>query len=387
MLTIITAELIVSNPAYRHGGVLVMVDPGEFFNTLKTLAETISVSGHEDELREKVIELLKPYANELYTDALGNVIAVKKGAGKGKVMVAAHMDEIGLMVSHIDKNGFLRIQPIGGWNPLVLPGQRLLIKGENGIVRGVVGLTPPHIMKEEEAKKVPEIKSLFVDVGASSREEAEKMGIRIGSTAVIERSVERLGETRATGRAFDDKVGVAALIHAFKEANPGETDFYAVVTVQEEVGLKGARVTAYKISPDIALAIDVTVAADVPGVPDEAQITRLRKGPAIKIMDGRGGSGLLAHPEVRRRLIEVARERGIPYQLEILPGGTTDAAIIALNKEGVPAGTVSVPTRYIHSPIEVLDLGDAVNTVNLVAGFIESITGEWIRKVKGYRMA
>lgn len=358
----------------------------EFYSTLKRLAETISVSGSEDWIREVVIGLLKPHADEVYTDALGNVIAVKKGAGKGRIMIAAHMDEIGLMVSHIDKNGFLRIQAIGGWNPLVLPGQRLLIRGEKGVVRGVVGLTPPHILSEEEAKKIPEIRKLFVDIGASSREEAEEMGVRVGSVAVIERSVERLGEHRATGRAFDDRVGVAVLIHAFAEAEPGDVDLYAVATVQEEVGLKGARVAAYRISPDVALALDVTIAADVPGVPEESMITKLGGGPAIKVMDGRGGSGLLAHPMVRGKLEEVAREKGIPYQLEILPGGTTDAAIIALNKEGVPAGTVSIPTRYIHSPVEVLDLRDAVNTVKLVAGFTESITGEWIEKVKGSRI-
>lgn len=359
---------------------------GEFFITLKTLAETISVAGHEDELRDIVIELLKPYADELYTDSLGNVIAVKKGSGKGKVMIAAHMDEIGLMVSHIDKNGFLRIQPIGGWNPLVLPGQRLLIKGSRGTIRGVVGMTPPHILKEEEAKKIPDIKKLFVDVGATSKEEVEDMGIRVGSIAVIERTVEKIGEFRVTGRAFDDKVGVAALIHAFKETRPGDADFYAVVTVQEEVGLKGARVAAYRISPDVALAVDVTIAADVPGVPGESQVAKLGEGPAVKIMDGKGGTGLLAHPSVRDKLMEVAREKGIPFQLEILPGGTTDAAIIALNKEGVPAGTISVPTRYIHSPVEVLDLRDAVHTVKLMTGFVESVTGDWIEELRGSRI-
>ncbi|MCE4626612.1 MAG: M42 family metallopeptidase [Desulfurococcales archaeon] len=363
-----------------------MVSMGDFYVTLKTLAETISVAGYEDELRELVIEFLKPYADELYTDSLGNVIAVKKGKGKGKVMVAAHMDEIGLMVSHIDKNGFLRLQPIGGWNPLVLPGQRLLIKGTRGIVRGVIGMTPPHILKEEEAKKIPEIRKLFVDVGARNKDEVEDMGIKVGSIAVIERTVEKIGEHRVTGRAFDDKVGVAALIHAFREAEPGDVDFYAVVTVQEEVGLKGARVAAYRISPDVALAVDVTVAADVPGVPGEAQIAKLGEGPAIKIMDGRSGSGLLAHPAVREKLIEVARTKGIPFQLEILPGGTTDAAIIALNKEGVPAGTVSVPTRYIHSPVEVLDLRDAVNTVKLLTGFVDEITEKWITELRGMRI-
>ncbi len=364
-----------------------LVSEEEFFETLETLSEIISVSGHEDVIREIIIDMVKPYVDELLVDSLGNVIAVKKGRGSGRIMVAAHMDEIGLMVSHIDKNGFLRIQPIGGWNPLVLPGQRLVIRGTKGLVLGVVGMTPPHILPEEERKKVPEINKLFVDIGASSKEEVEKLGVRIGSVAVIERTVERLAGSRVTGRAFDDRVGAAVLVHVLKELEPGDADFYAVFTVQEEVGLKGARVSAFRVSPDAALAIDVTVAADVPGAPEEARVAKLGEGPAIKVMDGRSGSGLLAHPEIRGRLENIAEEEGIPYQLEVLPGGTTDAAIIALNKEGVPAGAVSVPTRYIHSPVEVLDLKDVLNTVRLVRRFVEKADTMWIEKLRGVKLS
>ncbi len=366
-----------------------MVSKNEMFNTLKTLAEAVGVSGHEDEVRGIVVDMLKPYADEVRIDTLGNVVAVKKGsAGKGRVMLAAHMDEIGLMVSHIDKNGFLRFQPIGGWSPIILPGQRVLVLAEDGRkVRGVVGSKPPHIMKPEEAKQVPELKNLFIDIGVTSREEAEKLGITVGSVVVIERTVERLGnEDRVSGKAFDDRVGLAVMIHAFMEADKLESDLYAVATVQEEVGLKGARTSAFSISPDVALALDVTIAADVPGVEESAQITGLGKGPAIKVMDGRSGGGLITHPEVKKMLISIAREEGIPYQLEVLPGGTTDAAIIALNREGVPAGVVSIPTRYIHSPVEVLSLEDTVNAVKLTKRFAEKATPDWITSIKGVKV-
>ncbi len=363
-----------------------MVSKNEFYDTLKSLAEALGVSGYEDEVRGLVIDMLKPYADELWVDALGNVIALKKGSrGGGKVMLAAHMDEIGLMVSNIDKNGFLRVQPVGGWNAVVLPGQRVQILTSNGDrVYGVIGHIPPHIMKPDEAKQVPELKDLFIDVGAKNREAAEKMGIEIGSVVVIERSVEQLGGGDVvSGKAFDDRVGVAVMVHAFRETEANEADVYAVATVQEEVGLKGARTSAYKITPDVAIALDVTVAADVPGVKDTEQISKLGNGPAIKIMDGRAGSGLLTNPHVKKLLVEAAKAENIPYQLEVLSGGTTDATIIALNKEGVPAGVVSIPTRYIHSPVEVLDLQDCVNATRLTKSFVERATLEWIEIIKG----
>lgn len=364
------------------------MDKETFLDTLKRLSEAFGVSGYEDEVRDLVIDMLSPYADSIELDSFGNIIAVKKGGGAGKVMIAAHIDEIGLMVSSIDKNGFIKFQPVGGWNPIILPGQRVLIKTDSGEkVRGVIGYTPPHILKPEESKQVPEIKDLYIDVGASSRDEVLKMGVNIGSTIVIERSVERLGNgDRVSGKAFDDRVGVAVLINVFKEVSNLDVDFYAVATVQEEVGLKGARVSAYRVTPDIALALDTTIAADIPDVKETDQITKIGKGPAIKVMDGRSGSGLITHPEIKKLLIELAEKNKIPYQLEVLPGGTTDAAIIALNKEGVPSGVISIPTRYIHSPVEVLDPNDCINTVKLTKGFIENVSSEWLDKIRGEKI-
>ena len=352
------------------------------FKLLSKLCSVVGPSGFEEDVRGIVIDELKPYADKLWIDSLGNVIAVKKGSrGSSKLMIATHMDEIGLMINHIDDKGFLRFTPIGAWTERILLAQRVLIKTKDGkIIRGVIGSKPPHIMKPEEAQKVVPMKELFIDIGVKSREEAEKLGVTIGSVAVMDRDVVRLGGDTVSGRAFDDRIGVTVLVEAFKALEDHEVDVYAVATVQEEVGLKGARVAAFAIEPHVALAIDVTVANDIPGVPEHEWVTRVGKGPAIKIMDGRSGSGLIAHPAVRELLIKAAEEEKIPYQLEVLPGGTTDASIIQLNKEGVPAGTISVPTRYVHSPIELLSLEDALNTVKLVLAFTKRITREWIEK-------
>ncbi len=355
-----------------------MTTKEEMFRLLEKFCSLVSVSGFEDEMRQAVVEELRTSADEVRIDSMGNVIALKKGGGEGKLMIAAHMDEIGLMIRGVDEKGFLRFVPVGGWSERILPGQRVLIKTEKGPIRGVIGSKPPHLRKPEEEKKVISMDELFIDVGASSRKEVEEMGITVGSVAVLDRAVVKLGSSDVvSGRAFDDKIGLAVMLEAFKEAGP-KVDLYAVATVQEEVGLKGARTAAFSIGPDVALALDVTIAADVPGVEETKQVTKVGKGPAIKVMDGRGGSGLIAHPAVRRLLVEVATGEGIPYQLEVLPGGTTDASAIQLTREGIPAGAVSVPTRYVHSPVEVISLSDAVNSVKLVKAFAESLDRDWM---------
>ncbi len=358
-------------------------DKERLFQILKKLTGVPSPSGFEDKIREVVIEELKPYADKIWVDSMGNVIALKKGAGEGKLMLAAHMDEIALMVKAIDKNGFIRFVPIGGWSPRILPGQRVIIVNLDGkMIRGVIGSKPPHIMKPDEQNKVIPIHELFIDIGVTSREEAENLGVTMGSVIVMERETVRIGNGDiVTGRALDDKIGVAVMIEAFKELENPAVDVYAVATVQEEVGLKGARTAAYSISPDLAIALDVTVASDIPGVSEEDYVTRVGKGPAIKIMDGRAGTGQIVPKPIRDLLIRTAKEDNIPCQLEVLPGGTTDAAAIQLTRSGIPAGTVSIPTRYLHSPVELLSLEDGVNAVRLINGFIRRLNKDWINNV------
>ncbi|MET1160058.1 MAG: M42 family metallopeptidase [Thermoprotei archaeon] len=359
----------------------------EIYSLLKKLCDAIGPSGYEDEVREIVIEEFKKTADQLWTDTLGNVIAVKKGGGEAKLMLAAHMDEIGMFVSHIDDNGFLRVVPIGGIPERTVIYQKVRIKTRTGnVLRGVVGLKPPHILKKEELEKIPEFKDIFIDIGASSREEAEKMGVRIGDIVVYDRELTRHGNNRVTGKALDDRSGLAVLLKAFELIEKPGVDIYAVATVQEEVGLKGARTAAFAISPDAAIALDVTIASDVPDTPKHLWFTQLGKGPAIKIVDGRAATGLISNRRLVDKLVEIAESEKIPYQLEVLAGGTTDASIIALNKEGVPATTISIPARYIHSPVEVVDLTDMENAVKLVKAFSEKVEAEFLKKLHGEKI-
>jgi len=357
----------------------------ELVEMLKKLTEVPGPSGREDDVRNIVAEYLKPYIDKLWVDAWGNLISLKKGTSSdGRVMIAAHMDEIGLFVSHIEEDGFLRVVPIGGIIERTLLYQRVVLRTRDGrLLRGVVGLKPPHVAKPEELQKVPEFRELFVDIGASSKEEVEKLGVRVGDIMVFDRDLVELANDRVASKAFDDRVGVVSLIKAAQLIEKPSFDTYFVATVQEEVGLKGARTSAFAISPDVALALDVTIASDVPGVSKAEWYTKIGMGPAIKIADGRNASGLIAHPKVVDLLINVAEKHKIPYQLEIISGGTTDASIIALNKEGVPAGTVSIPSRYIHSPVEVVDLKDVYNAALLVARFTEELTPTWLKELKG----
>jgi len=359
----------------------------EIYSLLKKLCSAVGPSGYEDDVRGIVIDELKKHADQLWVDTLGNVVAVKKGRNRGKLMVAAHMDEIGMFVSHIDDNGFLRVVPIGGLPERALLFQRVIVKTRRGnVLRGVIGLKPPHILKKEEMEKIPEIKDLFVDIGASSREEAEKMGVRVGDIIVFDRELQLHGTNRVSGKALDDRSGLAVLLKAFENIGEPSVDVYAVATVQEEVGLKGARTAAYGITPDAAIALDVTVASDVPDTPKHLWFVELGKGPAIKVVDGRAATGLISNRRLVDKLIEIAESEGIPYQVEVAAGGTTDASIIALNKEGVPASTISIPARYIHSPVEVVDLADMENAVKLTKALAEKVEPEFLERLHGQRI-
>jgi len=353
-----------------------------FFGILKRLSDAFGVSGYEDEVRGVVVDLLGEYADEIRVDRFGNVIAVKHvGKGYPRILWDSHMDEIGFFVRHVDDRGFIYLSPVGGWSERVLPGQRVRIHtAPDRFIRGVIGSKPPHLLKPEEREKVTPLEKLFVDIGVSSREEAEKLGVNVGAPVDLDREAVRLAGTRVTGKAFDDRVGTAALIEAFKRIDPSEQEIYLVVAVQEEVGLKGARVAAQQVQPDAAIAVDVTTANDVPDVPRQEWVAELGKGPVLKVADGHGASGLIANPRLLSLLEETAKELGIPYQRSILPGGTTDATIIALTGKGVPSAVVAVPTRYIHSPVELLDLRDALAAARLVEAATLRITERWYKE-------
>ena len=349
-----------------------MMGSQEFIDLLKRLSEVFGPSGFEDEVRDLVIKELEPYVNDLIVDRWGNVIGIRYGRRRDlKVIV------------NIDKNGFLRFRAIGGWNEVTLVGQRVIIKTTDGKkIKGVIGSRPPHVTPPGKEREAPELKDLFIDIGASSEEEVKKLGVRVGSVAVLDRGFEVLNETVVTGKAFDDRVGLAVMLWTARQLKDSEVTVYFVATVQEEVGLRGAQIAADRVYPDFAIALDTTIAADVPGVNDREFVTRIGKGPAIKVMDGGRGNVFIAHPKLTNFLISVAEELKIPYQLEVLIGGTTDALGIAFRRDGIPATTISIPTRYVHSPVELLNINDALNGARLLTEVLVRADERFIQELR-----
>ncbi len=337
---------------------------------LKKLADAPGVSGFEDEVRDIMINELKDSVDKIEVDQLGNLIATRNGKPDGKkIMLAAHMDEIGLMIRYIDKNGFIKFSKIGGINDQMLLNQEVSIHTSNGIVTGVIGSKPPHRMKEAERKKVIDYENMFIDIGVSDKEEAEKI-VKLGDPITIKQEFTELGKLYK-GKALDNRIGCAVLVEVMKKAESDAT-IYGVGTVQEEVGLKGAKTAAFKLNPDMALALDVTIAGDHPGIKEEDAPAKTGKGPGIILTDA-SGRGLITHPKIKELLISVADEEEIPYQLEVSEGGTTDATAIHLTREGIPTGVISPPTRYIHTPVSVVAMEDVENAVKLILAVLERI--------------
>ncbi|UCE16493.1 MAG: M42 family metallopeptidase, partial [Candidatus Bathyarchaeota archaeon] len=295
---------------------------------LEKLSNACGVAGREEEIQALMKKWLKPHVDEVKEDKLGNIIGIKRGKEDSpKVMLAAHMDEIGLMVKNVTKEGFVQFTKIGGINDRILTSQKVLVHTDKGPIIGVIGSKPPHILKEEEKKKVIEADKLFIDVGATNKKDAQKIGLRIGDPISFDIKFTRVGKDAVVGKAFDDRVGCAAMIETLRKLRKVNCKVYAVGTIQEEVGLRGATVAAFQLRPDVGLALDVTVAGDVPGVQEVEAPIKMRKGPSITVTD----YGLITHPKVLKWFIAAAEENKISYQLESTLGGTTDAARIALS--------------------------------------------------------
>jgi len=343
----------------------------KFVKVLERLSNACGVAGREDEVRALMKDLLTPNVDEVQEDRLGNVIGVRRGRNDApKVMIAAHMDEIGLMVKNVTAEGFVQFAKIGGIDDRILIAQKVIVHTEKRPLTGVIGSKPPHILKDDEKKKVIEAEALFIDVGASSNKEAEAMGIHVGNPVSFDITFTRLGDDVVVGKAFDDRVGCAVLTAIMERLGDVDCTVYAVGTIQEEVGLRGATTAAFSLSPDIGIALDATVAGGVPGVKEVETSIKMRRGPAITVAD----RGLITHPRVLRLLIDAAEKGGIPFQLETGLPGSTDAARIALTREGVPSGVISIPTRYIHSPVSMLSLDDAENAAKLAVAAIKSVS-------------
>jgi putative aminopeptidase FrvX len=346
---------------------------------LKRLSEAHGVSGYEREIREVIKEYLEPYATTLSQDRLGSIIAERVGISSGpRIMLAGHMDEIGFMVKSVTSDGFIRFIPLGGWFDQVLLSQRVVVKGSRGDVPGVIGSKPPHLLTDEERKKVVEKKDMFIDVGASSLEEAtEAFGIQPGDPVVPASNFEVLKNGKSyLAKAWDDRVGCAIFIDVFKRlsATSHPNKVYAVGTVQEEVGLRGAETSVHVINPDVAFALEAGIANDVPGSDKETVLERIGKGPVVLIYD----RSLVPNIELRNLVTDTAKSLGIPYQLDVMERGATDAGKIHLHDKGVPSLVIAVPTRYVHSHASLIHRDDYDHTVALVTEVIKKLDADTV---------
>jgi putative aminopeptidase FrvX len=339
----------------------------------KRLSETPGVPGREDRQREIAREELEDLTDEVHTDALGSVIGTKRGRDDVRVMVAAHMDEIGFFVRHIDDNGFIRLQPLGGHDPANMVSQRVIVTTASGAsLRGALQPTrkPPHLQQEGD-RKVPKVEEFFVDLGMPADEVKE--AVRVGDYATMDRTLEKVGGNYL-GKAMDDRVGVFVMLEALRALGDHEATIHAVATSQEEVGLRGAEASGWALAPTVVIALDITLAMDIPGTEEEGRITELGKGVALKIMD----SYSISHPRLLEHFQRIAEREGIPHQTEILPFGGTDAAGVQRLHGGIPAITISVPCRYTHTPNEMVSERDVQAAIDVLARYLEEAhTGDY----------
>ncbi len=336
---------------------------------LKKIIDAAGVSGYEKDIARIMQGELKRSCDAVEIDNFGNVIA-RKGKGKKKIMLAAHMDEIGFMVKHITKEGYINFIKVGGIDDRVLPGQRVIIKSKTGSYLGVIGTKPPHLQKEEDKKHPLKYEDMFIDIGCGSGEEAKKK-IEVGDVAIFEPNSGVLNGKLCYGKAIDDRIGCYALIKIMEKLKVN-AEVYAVATGQEEVGLKGARTAAFKIDPDYAIAIDTTIAGDTPQITERESSLKLGDGVAITIIEA-SGRGVIVNEKIKELLIDTAKKNKIKYQVDVIEGGMTDGAIIYMNREGVPTGVLSIPTRYIHSPTGVFNIDDVNAAVELTVKAVERL--------------
>ncbi|MFB6290812.1 MAG: M42 family metallopeptidase [Candidatus Bipolaricaulia bacterium] len=346
----------------------------ETVDFLEKYVNTLSPSGYEDEAAKIWKEEAKEFADEVRGDLHGNSFATVNKGGSPRIMLAGHTDEIGLMVNQITEDGYLFFNTIGGWDNQIFPGQRVQLRGKEREVIGVVGRKPIHLLEEEERKEVVKPENLWIDLGVQGEEEAKEL-VEVGSPGVLDYSFQKLQGDRVTARGFDDKSGGFVVLEAARELaklNP-RAEIHAVATVQEEIGLRGAQTSAFGINPDIGIAVDVSHATDTPLMDKEKRkvgVAEIDEGPILS-------RGPNINPVLLKKLVAVAEEEGIPYQMASAPGGTgTDANAIQLTRGGVATGLVSVPNRYMHSPCEVVSLNDLNSIIKLVASTVNQVEGE-----------
>ncbi|HET7036886.1 MAG TPA: M42 family metallopeptidase [Thermomicrobiaceae bacterium] len=334
------------------------------FDLLKRICEAPGIPGREDQVRQIVLEEMRPLVDEVYVDPLGSVVGTKKGSGGPRVMLAAHMDEIGCLVRHVDDSGALRLQPLGGLQAANMLAQRVRVHTRDGeaLLGAIQAPQRPRNQPPGEAKPYT-IDELFVDLGLSAEE--VRAAVEVGDMVTMDRSCERAGHT-VMSKALDDRVSVYIMLEILRAVGAHQADIVAVATVQEEVGLRGAGPAAFGVTPDVGVALDVT-GGDPLGSEPARQVARLGAGAGIKVFDG----SVIPNHKLVRHFREVAERHDIPYQLEILPAGGTDAGAIERSRAGVPSITISTPTRYVHTVNEMAHVDDIQAVISLVARYLE----------------
>ncbi|WP_435179444.1 M42 family metallopeptidase [Halorussus sp. AFM4] len=342
-------------------------DFGFDFDLLRELTETSGVPGYEDRVRELVRREFDGAVDSVHTDAMGNVVGTVEGASDYAVAVAAHMDEIGFMVKHVTDDGFLEVDTLGGWDPDVLRAQRVTVHTDEEDLTGVIGSIPTHVKDDDEEFSVDDV---AIDLGLPAAEVEER--VSVGDLVSTEQTTTRVGE-HVTGKALDDRVCLFAMLEAARRLDDPDVTVHFCATVQEELGVRGAPALGVDLDPDLAVALDVTVANDIPAVRKESEyVTELGEGAAIKLKD----SSVVTTPKVHRRLRSVAEDRGIDHQFEVLPSGATDTSGFQNTNGAKPVGAISVPTRYLHTVTESVHHADVAATIDLLTAFLETETGD-----------
>lgn len=340
------------------------------FELLRRLCDAPGAPGREDRVRTLVIEVLTPLCDEVSTDILGNVIGIKRAPGSAggkraiRLMLSGHMDEISFLVTHIDDQGFLRFTPLGGFDPKTLTAQRVIVHGKRDLL-GVLGSKPIHIMTDEEKKAATKLEDFFVDVGLPGTE--VKSIVSIGDVITRQRELVEIGNS-LNGKSFDNRMGLFVMLEGLRKVKSHAVDIFAVASVQEEIGIRGATVATKNIEPDVGIALDITVANDVPEAKAHEQVTRLGNGAAIKVMD----SSVICNTRIVAYMKQLAEVHDIPHQMEVLTRGGTDTAALQRAGKGAAVGCISIPTRYVHSVIEMCHKEDIRAAIDLLAVFIEN---------------